>query len=117
MLSFVPPSQLPRHAPPSLSLRSLGVATRVLFNEDLLPVFSEAMPIPALPSLFPSTETRHPRAVSPSGRPRAARAREAATPNQALERTGVAPEPPVAQLEVVRRFSALLTERTVLATF
>ena len=27
---FAPPSQLPRHAPPSLSLRSLGVATRIL---------------------------------------------------------------------------------------
>ena len=31
---FAPPSQLPRHAPPSLSLGSLGVATRVPSNES-----------------------------------------------------------------------------------
>ena len=75
-------TQLPRRAPQSLSLGSLGVATRVLFNEDLLPVFSEAMPIPALPSLFPSTR----RAIRVRCRRRVARVRRVHAKPQRLTR-------------------------------
>ena len=54
----------PRHAPPSLSLGSLGVATRVVFNGTFLPAFPDFMPSSVFPVFAPRSgrrcRARHP---------------------------------------------------------
>jgi len=59
-LSLRSTSQLPRRAPQSLSLRSLGVATRVVFNDTFLPDLSNFMAAATYPVVAPRSGSRCP---------------------------------------------------------
>ena len=59
-LRLSPTAQQSRQPRPSLSLGSLGVATRVVFNETFFPIFPYFMPSTFSPVLAPRSGSRCP---------------------------------------------------------